>query len=71
MLVLSRKTNEKIQIPGLNITITVLSIGTDRVQLGIDAPRDIDITRPDAQRPEHLRTEVAIDCETGLSALLV
>ncbi|MCA9051582.1 MAG: carbon storage regulator [Planctomycetaceae bacterium] len=50
MLILSRKTQEQIQIPGLGITLTVLSVGSNRVQLGIDAPRHIEITRPDANR---------------------
>ena len=50
MLVLSRKLREQILIPELNISITVLSVGTNRVQIGIDAPRDIEITRPDAGR---------------------
>ncbi len=51
MLVLSRKLQEQIVIPGLNIRVTVLSVGTNRVQLGIEAPRSIQITRPEAMRP--------------------
>lgn len=50
MLVLSRKLQEQIVIPGLNIRVTVLSVGTNRVQLGIEAPRSIQITRPEAMR---------------------
>jgi carbon storage regulator CsrA len=52
MLVLSRKKQQQILIPGLDIRITVLSISAGRVQLGIEAPRGIEITRPDAGRPE-------------------
>lgn len=48
MLVLSRKPQEQIVIPGLNIRLTILSVGTNRVQVGIDAPPDVQITRPDA-----------------------
>ena len=48
MLVLSRKIQEQILIPGLNIRLTVLSVGTNRVQIGIEAPKGIQITRPDA-----------------------
>jgi carbon storage regulator CsrA len=51
MLVLSRKLQQQILIPELNITITVLSVGTNRVQLGIEAPADIQITRPEIVRP--------------------
>jgi carbon storage regulator len=50
MLVLSRKLQEQIVIPGLNIRITVLSVGVNRVQLGIEAPRDIQVTRPELSR---------------------
>ena len=47
MLVLSRKLQQQIVIPELNIRITVLSVGTNRVQLGIEAPNSIQITRPE------------------------
>ena len=50
MLVLSRKPQQEIMIPGLNIRITVLRIGGNRVQLGIDAPPGIQITRPELNR---------------------
>ncbi|MDG1896234.1 MAG: carbon storage regulator [Fuerstiella sp.] len=54
MLVLSRKLQEKILIPEFNISITVVSVGANRVQLGIDAPRAIEITRPDARHPANV-----------------
>ena len=52
MLVLSRRRNEQIAIPGLDITFTVLGIRGNRVQIGIQAPPDIEITRPGTTRPE-------------------
>lgn len=51
MLVLSRKVQQQILIPDLNIRITVLSVGTNRVQIGIEAPEGIQITRPEILRP--------------------
>jgi len=50
MLVLSRKTGERIVI-GDNITVVVNRIDGNRVSIGIEAPRDVRIVRgelPDA-----------------------
>lgn len=44
MLVLQRKKNETILIDK-DIKITVLDIGSDRVKLSIDAPKDVPILR--------------------------
>ena len=48
MLVLSRKTDERIQI-GSDIFITVLGIKGGRVRLGLEAPRNVRISRDDLQ----------------------
>lgn len=50
MLVLSRRIQEQILIPGLNIRLTILSVGKNRVQVGIEAPKGIQITRPEVTR---------------------
>lgn len=44
MLVLSRKNTEAIQI-GKDVKVTVLEILGNRVKIGIDAPRGVDILR--------------------------
>ena len=44
MLVLTRKPGEKIHI-GDGITITVLKVNGNKIQLGIDAPDDVAIFR--------------------------
>ena len=44
MLVLSRKTGEKIQI-GPDIWVTVVRIGPNTVRLGIEAPTTMNIVR--------------------------
>ena len=43
MLVLTRKVDEKIVIG--DIVVTVIEIRGDRVRLGIDAPRSVNIMR--------------------------
>jgi len=44
MLVLTRRTDESICL-GDNITITVLSVESDKVKIGISAPKEMKILR--------------------------
>ena len=46
MLVLSRKFGERIQI-GDGITVAVVGIRGDKVQLGIEAPQEVRVMRAD------------------------
>lgn len=45
MLVLGRKVGERIVVPECNMTISVLSVRGNRVQIGISAPMNISIMR--------------------------
>lgn len=45
MLVLSRKTGESIELPGLGVVVRVLDVKKSRIEIGIDAPRDVAIRR--------------------------
>lgn len=44
MLVLSRRVGERLMI-GDDIVITVIDVRSDGVRIGIDAPRDVRVTR--------------------------
>lgn len=44
MLVLTRRTNEKIRI-GDNVILTILEVRGDQVRLGIEAPRAVGVHR--------------------------
>jgi len=63
MLVLSRKEGEKIIIDD-NIEVTVLEAENGKVQLGIDAPKSIEIHREEVYRrieEENIEAAGAID----------
>jgi carbon storage regulator CsrA len=45
VLVLTRRVNEKIVLPGLNITIQVVAVQAGKVRLGIEAPAEVSIMR--------------------------
>jgi carbon storage regulator len=45
MLVLSRKPNEKILLPALDIAVQVVSINKSSVRLGIEAPPHVTVIR--------------------------
>lgn len=45
MLVLSRKIDERIVMPELNVTLTVLAIEGNTVRLGITAPTEVRVYR--------------------------
>ena len=77
MLVLSRKAGEKIII-GTDIMVMVTEIRGDKVRLGVDAPRDVQVDRPEVRKskeaaPVGLQAEIdrlkqaAVDMETRMT----
>ena len=44
MLVLSRKKNESIYVNG-NIRVVIVDVRGDKVQLGVEAPREVSVYR--------------------------
>ena len=57
MLVLSRKIGETIEI-GDNVVVTLVRLNGDRARIGIEAPRDVVITRPDAKKGPRVEVEL-------------
>ncbi len=45
MLVLSRKTEQKISFPGLGITVQILGVKGSTVRLGVEAPMEVRVIR--------------------------
>jgi carbon storage regulator len=50
MLMLARRTNQRIVIDGGRIVVTVVEIGVGKVRLGIDAPPDCRVDREEVHR---------------------
>jgi carbon storage regulator len=50
MLVLSRKVGERLVVPDLGVTLTVLSVERGRVRLGIVAPAQMPVHRDEVWR---------------------
>jgi carbon storage regulator CsrA len=53
MLVLSRRLNEKLVFPSINVTVQVLSVRGNVVSLGIEAPRDVQVLREELLARPH------------------
>jgi carbon storage regulator len=58
MLVLTRRVGEWISI-GENVTVRVLSVKGDTIQLGVDAPREIPVHRGEIFEQIRAETEAA------------
>jgi carbon storage regulator len=58
MLVLSRKAGERLVIND-NITVTVVRVRGDRIQIGIDAPADVPIVRGELVEGDEFEEQLA------------
>lgn len=69
MLILSRKTNEKICI-GENITLTIIEVRGDQVKIGVDAPKDVKVFRHEVlQAIQSENKAAAVEGSKALTAL--
>lgn len=66
MLVLTRKTEQKIRI-GNNIVITVLKIQGEQVSLGIEAPKELQIVREELLNTDLMKSAVRENRKSVLS----
>jgi len=57
MLVLTRRRNESIVVS--NVTFTIVDIRMDKVRVGIDAPRDVEVHRQEVWEAIHGRDSSA------------
>ena len=60
MLVLSRKTQERIQI-GDNVVVTVLRVKGNMVRIGIEAPKTVRVMRAELPIQSELASEVTVE----------
>lgn len=58
MLVLSRKVGERIRIAG-DIEVIVRAIQGDRIKIGIEAPRDVNVRRGELAKDERNSVQLA------------
>jgi two-component system, OmpR family, response regulator len=54
VLVLSRRLNESIVLPGLGITVRVVAVKAGVVRLGIEAPPDVPVLREELVDQSHV-----------------
>ncbi len=51
MLVISRKLGQRVHI-GPDITVTIVEVDRNKVRLGIEAPRSVQVLREELGKPE-------------------
>ena len=59
MLVLSRRRNEEIRVPGFDITFRVLEVRGNSVRVGVEAPSNVRILRGELLGEEEVEFDFA------------
>jgi len=65
VLVLSRRSQEKVILPGLDIVLQVVSIKGNVVRLGIEAPPDVKIIRAELLQDEAPTPDACLSVAVG------
>ena len=68
MLILTRKTNEKIKI-GNDITITIIEVRGEQVKIGVEAPKDVKVFRQEVYNAIQTENRAALVSGQNLDAL--
>ena len=68
MLILSRKTNEKIMI-GDDISISIIEIRGDQVRIGVDAPKSVKVFRQEVFDAIKAENKAAAESKVSLPVL--
>ena len=68
MLILTRKTNEKIKI-GNEITLSIIEIKGEQVKIGVEAPKEVKVFRQDVFNAIKNENRAAATSQESISAL--
>ena len=70
MLILSRKTNEKIMI-GDDISVSIIEIRGDQVRIGVDAPKSVKVFRQEVFDAIKAENKAAVQSASVLPAIAI
>ena len=68
MLILTRKTNEKIKI-GNEITLSIIEIKGEQVKIGVEAPKEVKVFRQEVFNAIQNENRAAATSQESISAL--
>ena len=68
MLILTRKTNEKIKI-GNEITLSIIEIKGEQVKIGVEAPKEVKVFRQEVFNAIQNENRAAATSQDSISAL--